>query len=362
MSLAAVPVYLLARRLSLSTALRARLRGLRRRDPRPRLRLVHARRSRSRIRSRWARSPRASPRSTARRAAAQLLFLVLAGLATFARVQYVVLPVAFVAAAVVVDRRRVLKTQRLPLVLMALPLARRRSGSARRACSATTRTSRTCTSAGSSCTGRASTSSCSRSRPGSCSCPARSSRSCGRAAARRPRSPHSPPSSAPASSPKRRSTRRTARPRFQERYLFALLPLVPIAFGLYVKHGRPARIPVALLSVLFFALSARVPLSGYAEALGKTDSPFLVCGLPARAGDRHRERLVRRSPVLAAAGAAGAVLVSRRGGGTATRSARRSRSRSSRRSARSISDTANARQVRHEYLPAEPLVGRRAPA
>ena len=142
---------------------------------------------------------------------AQLLFLALAFLATFARVQYVVLPAAFVVAALVVDRRRVLKTQRLPLVLMALPLVVALA-SGRRACSATTRTSRTCTSAAqllhwagidlfllAFSTGVVLV-------PGALVALARPR---GRDGDRR--SPRSPRSSARASSPRRRSTRRTAR-------------------------------------------------------------------------------------------------------------------------------------------------------
>src|SRR5204862_2574296 len=53
---------------------------------------------------------------------AQLAFVALAGLAAFARLQYVVLPAAFVVAAVVLERRRVLRVHRLPLALLALPV------------------------------------------------------------------------------------------------------------------------------------------------------------------------------------------------------------------------------------------------
>jgi hypothetical protein len=63
--------------------------------------------------------------------------------------------------------------------------------------------------------------------------------------------------------------------RFQERYLFALVPLLATAFGLYVKRGLPARIPVGLLSAALLLLAARVPLSGYAAAHNKDDSPTL---------------------------------------------------------------------------------------
>jgi hypothetical protein len=63
--------------------------------------------------------------------------------------------------------------------------------------------------------------------------------------------------------------------RFQERYLFTLVPLLAIAFGLYVKRGLPHRVPVALCSAGLLLLAARVPLSGYAAAHNKDDSPTL---------------------------------------------------------------------------------------
>lgn len=63
--------------------------------------------------------------------------------------------------------------------------------------------------------------------------------------------------------------------RFQERYLFTLVPLLAAAFGLYVKRGLPGRIPVGLFSGALLLLAARVPLSGYAAAHNKDDSPTL---------------------------------------------------------------------------------------
>jgi hypothetical protein len=63
--------------------------------------------------------------------------------------------------------------------------------------------------------------------------------------------------------------------RFQERYLFTLVPLLAVAFCLYVKRGLPARIPVGLLSAGLLLLAARIPLSGYAAAHNKDDSPTL---------------------------------------------------------------------------------------
>jgi hypothetical protein len=64
-------------------------------------------------------------------------------------------------------------------------------------------------------------------------------------------------------------------PRFQERYIFMLLPLLSIAFALYVQRGKPLRpISIAIALALIIALS-RLPLSAYAVP-GLTDaSPFL---------------------------------------------------------------------------------------
>ena len=64
--------------------------------------------------------------------------------------------------------------------------------------------------------------------------------------------------------------------RFQERYLMALLPLVFPAFVLWLQRGRPARLAVVLGAVGLLALSARVPLSGYTISDFKQDSPFLM--------------------------------------------------------------------------------------
>lgn len=63
--------------------------------------------------------------------------------------------------------------------------------------------------------------------------------------------------------------------RFQERYFMVLIPLVLPLFGLYLKRGLPARVPTALVALAFLVVSARVPLSGYTVGDGKQDSPFL---------------------------------------------------------------------------------------
>jgi hypothetical protein len=64
--------------------------------------------------------------------------------------------------------------------------------------------------------------------------------------------------------------------RFQERYFMALLPLVLPWFGLYLTRGRPGKLAVALVAVILIAVSARVPLAPYSVADNKQDSPFLL--------------------------------------------------------------------------------------
>ena len=350
MSLAAVPVYLLARRLSLSAryALGCAVFAVAIPD------LVFA--------SYTLADPIAYPFAMGALAAGvaaldrparrtQVLFLVLAGLATFARVQYVVLPVAFVVAALVIDRKRVLKTQRLPLVLMALPLVVAMSLGPARVFGYYSNVTNLHVGGQllrwaaidlfllAFSTGLVLV-------PGAL------------VALVRPRGRTETAFAALTAVFGAGLVAEAAlyasngSSRFQERYLFALLPLVPIAFGLYMKHGHPARIPVALLSAFFFALSARVPLSGYAEALGKTDSPFLVAvfRLEKAIGTANGSFVLAG---LAAAGAAGAVLVSRRGGAGVALGATLAFAFVASFGAM-ISDTANARQVRHQYLPANP--------
>ncbi len=64
--------------------------------------------------------------------------------------------------------------------------------------------------------------------------------------------------------------------RFQERYLMVLLPLVFPAFWLWLRRERPAPRVVAVVALGLLALSARVPLSGYTIGDAKQDSPFLL--------------------------------------------------------------------------------------
>jgi hypothetical protein len=62
----------------------------------------------------------------------------------------------------------------------------------------------------------------------------------------------------------------------QERYVFYVLPLAAIAFCLYASRGWPARTFLALVTSLLIAASALVPLAGLTAAEGKTQSPFLL--------------------------------------------------------------------------------------
>jgi len=64
--------------------------------------------------------------------------------------------------------------------------------------------------------------------------------------------------------------------RFQERYLMVLLPLVLPAFWIWFRRGRPGARLVALFALGLIALAARVPLSGYTISDAKQDSPFLL--------------------------------------------------------------------------------------
>ena len=65
---------------------------------------------------------------------------------------------------------------------------------------------------------------------------------------------------------------------FKERYLFATLPLVAIAFGAYLRDRRPSlRLLVFALAAAIVVAVAEVPLSGYtaAAASKESDSEFL---------------------------------------------------------------------------------------
>ena len=63
--------------------------------------------------------------------------------------------------------------------------------------------------------------------------------------------------------------------RIQERYFFYVLPVAFLAFGLFASRGWPHRVPHALLAGALLVLSARVPLSGFSASDGKSNSPLL---------------------------------------------------------------------------------------
>jgi hypothetical protein len=75
--------------------------------------------------------------------------------------------------------------------------------------------------------------------------------------------------------------------RIQERYFFAVLPLLALLFVLYAARGFPYRLPYALVAGVAVGVSARLPLSGFAAADGKSNSPLLyaVGLLEQRLGD-----------------------------------------------------------------------------
>ena len=63
--------------------------------------------------------------------------------------------------------------------------------------------------------------------------------------------------------------------RIQERYSFYLVPVVAVAFGLFASRGWPARRTHALLAAGALAASAVVPLAFHAADTAKTQSAFL---------------------------------------------------------------------------------------
>jgi hypothetical protein len=64
--------------------------------------------------------------------------------------------------------------------------------------------------------------------------------------------------------------------RIQERYFFAVLPLLALMFSLYATRGFPHAKAHALVAGACLAVSARVPLSGFSAGDGKSNSPLLL--------------------------------------------------------------------------------------
>jgi cell shape-determining protein MreD len=61
----------------------------------------------------------------------------------------------------------------------------------------------------------------------------------------------------------------------KERYLFYLVPLVGICFALYARRGWPLRLPHLVLAGALLLVSVRVPLSGFAVGSTLDASPIL---------------------------------------------------------------------------------------
>jgi len=67
--------------------------------------------------------------------------------------------------------------------------------------------------------------------------------------------------------------------RGQERYFFPVVPLAAVLFGLAFARGRKATRAAVLIAFGILLLSLRIPLSGYTAAHGKDDSPTLTAML-----------------------------------------------------------------------------------
>jgi hypothetical protein len=61
----------------------------------------------------------------------------------------------------------------------------------------------------------------------------------------------------------------------KERYVFYLVPLLGLCFAVYAKRGWPLRVPHLVLAAALLVLSVRVPLSGFAIAPTLDSSPIL---------------------------------------------------------------------------------------
>jgi hypothetical protein len=98
---------------------------------------------------------------------------------------------------------------------------------------------------------------------------------------------------------------------FKERYLFAVLPLVTIAFGAYLRDRRPSlRLLVLALAAAIVVAVAEIPLSGYAAAAVSKESEseflFAFSYVEGRLGVGPASLVLA---LVATVGAAGAVAV-----------------------------------------------------
>jgi hypothetical protein len=113
----------------------------------------------------------------------------------------------------------------------------------------------------------------------------------------------------------------TGTARFQERYLEAVLPLVPLLFFLGVRHEttKRQRLVLAAASIAVVALGVRTPLGRFAVDEGRQDSPFLqaVYQLEQRAHVAASSRLPAIVAALLLVVALAALLCPRHGGAVA---------------------------------------------
>jgi hypothetical protein len=209
----------------------------------------------------------------------QLAFVALAGLATFARVQYVILPVAFAAAALVLERRRVLRAHALPLALFAAPVLLalalgpgRVLGYYSGVTSMDVRLGDVAHWAGVDAMMLAYSA-------GWVLVPGAL---VGLALAlARPRFPAERAFAvltlcfAAGLFVEASLYAASGSTRYQERYLFTLIPLVAPAFGLFVSRAHARRLVLLPLAAGLLVLSVLVPLSGFTAAENKQDSPLL---------------------------------------------------------------------------------------
>ena len=68
----------------------------------------------------------------------------------------------------------------------------------------------------------------------------------------------------------------TGSDRFLERYLIVLTPLLAIGFACWADEGRPGRAIGVCTGVLLVLAAARLPLAEYAAGMGRADSPTLL--------------------------------------------------------------------------------------
>jgi hypothetical protein len=141
----------------------------------------------------------------------------------------------------------------------------------------------------------------------------------------------------------------------QERYVFYLLPLVAVAFGLYASRGWPLRLYHALAAAVLVTLSTVVPLSGLAAADQKAHSPLLYGAfrIEQELGSPGNGSLA--IAVVAALGALAVVVASLRPRRAAVVAVTTAVVLCVGVSAAAVAfDRANSRSVRHAFLPADP--------